>query len=215
MTRNRKKVPDAVLTSLLVKTRRRCCLCVYLKNDRGQKRIQVAHINHRPSENDEENLVPLCLDHHDEYDSVTSQSKGLTASELRFYKQKLIDELSELPTESIEHKAIERETPDITGSYLYQYGVLFSEVSRIIYRCDPVSLNFEFNPDEYDPEVHDLLKRLLSGAPLTGSLCKGVFVEWFGEDLAASYTKYDELADEITLAWTRFQQSNAMFVNDD
>jgi ribosomal protein L15E len=44
---------------------------------------QIAHVDHDATNNDPDNLVWLCLDHHDQNDSRTSQSKGLTISELR------------------------------------------------------------------------------------------------------------------------------------
>jgi DNA repair ATPase RecN len=50
---------------------------------------QVAHLNHNASDNRPENLVFLCLQHHDQYDSRTSQSKGLTPQELVEYRRAL------------------------------------------------------------------------------------------------------------------------------
>ena len=85
----RSQITREVETQLLLNSRRRCCLCVYLSGDLSQKRIQIAHISRDPSDSREENLVVLCLDHHDQYDSSTSQSKGLTADEVRHYKNKL------------------------------------------------------------------------------------------------------------------------------
>jgi hypothetical protein len=38
--------------------------------------------------------VFLCFDHHDEYDSSTSQSKGITQAELREYKKLLLAAIS-------------------------------------------------------------------------------------------------------------------------
>jgi hypothetical protein len=40
-----------------------------------------------------ENLVWLCLEHHDEFDSHTSQSKGLTPEEVRAYRDRLYKDL--------------------------------------------------------------------------------------------------------------------------
>ena len=37
-----------------------------------------------------ENLVFLCLSHHDEYDSRRSQSKGLLLEEVREYRNKIV-----------------------------------------------------------------------------------------------------------------------------
>jgi hypothetical protein len=50
---------------------------------------QIAHLNHDRSDSRFENLVWLCLEHHDEYDSKTSQSKGFTIDEVREYRNRL------------------------------------------------------------------------------------------------------------------------------
>ena len=85
----RHKTPESVEASVLVKSKRRCCLCVFLQNDDSVKRGQIAHINRDPGDNSERNLVFLCLDHHDEYDGRTSVSKGLTKEEVRRYRDLL------------------------------------------------------------------------------------------------------------------------------
>jgi len=54
------------------------------------KKGQIGHIDQNPTNADESCLVYLCLEHHDEYDSKTSQIKGITESELRIYKDRLI-----------------------------------------------------------------------------------------------------------------------------
>lgn len=89
MTRN--EIPKSKVDKLLLKSKRRCCLCVYLKGDRSQKRLQIAHIDHDPNNCDCDNLVPLCLDHHDEYDSITRLSKKLTDTEVITYRNKLFE----------------------------------------------------------------------------------------------------------------------------
>lgn len=75
--------------AVLIKSRRRCCLCVHLKNDNNIKRGQIAHLNRNPNDNREENLAFLCFEHHDEYDCVTSQSKGITKNEIVHYRNLL------------------------------------------------------------------------------------------------------------------------------
>jgi hypothetical protein len=60
-------------------------------SDAGIQKGQIAHLNGNPADNRLENLVWLCLNHHDEFDSRTSQSKGLTQSEVRSWRDKLIE----------------------------------------------------------------------------------------------------------------------------
>jgi hypothetical protein len=55
-----------------------------------RKRGQIAHIDRNAANAEEKDLVYLCLDHHDEYDSTTSQTKGITGAELRGYKERLL-----------------------------------------------------------------------------------------------------------------------------
>lgn len=59
------------------------------------KKGQIAHLDGNPSNNCLDNLAFLCLDHHDEYDTKTSQSKGLTPQELRSYRKELHEHVEE------------------------------------------------------------------------------------------------------------------------
>jgi len=88
MTSNR-YIPSDVADSILTSTRRRCALCFGLSGDLSEKKGQIAHLDHDPSNNDVDNLAFLCLEHHDEYDSKTSQSKGLTKKEVTVYRSLL------------------------------------------------------------------------------------------------------------------------------
>jgi predicted restriction endonuclease len=64
----RPKIPRKIETEVLVRSRRRCCLCVFLDNDFSVKHVQIAHLDHDRTNNKIDNLTPLCLFHHDEYD---------------------------------------------------------------------------------------------------------------------------------------------------
>lgn len=70
-------------------------ICFHFHNDMGIKNGQIAHINKQRNDNDEDNLVFLCFEHHDEYDSTRSQSKGITSSEIKHAKQLLYEKLSQ------------------------------------------------------------------------------------------------------------------------
>jgi hypothetical protein len=82
-------IPPEVIADVLVTSRRRCCVCFALSNDRKEKKGQVAHLDRDTSNNSRQNLVFLCFDHHDQYDSRTSQSRGLTVEEVRRYRAQL------------------------------------------------------------------------------------------------------------------------------
>ena len=85
----RKKSTNAVKDDVLVRSRRRCCICYGLHRDSKPKKGQLAHLDRNPCNNDPDNLAFLCLEHHDEYDSSTSQSKGFTKEELKRYRVEL------------------------------------------------------------------------------------------------------------------------------
>ena len=56
------------------------------------------------------------------------------------------------------------------------YGAFFEMVSAVLYQHDPVGINFEDNPDEYDPEATYLLEReLTSNLVEIGSGEKGAY----------------------------------------
>jgi hypothetical protein len=86
----RTKVSASTEAEVLVECRRRCCACFGLNRDEAEKRGQIAHLDGNPSNNAKENLAFLCFDHHDEYDSTTSQSKGLQRKEVETYRAELL-----------------------------------------------------------------------------------------------------------------------------
>ena len=86
---NRRVRKNSVEKEVLLASRRRCCLCVFLHDQDKVCRGQIAHLNRNRSDSRFENLVFLCLEHHDEYDSQTSQSKALTIEEVREYRNRL------------------------------------------------------------------------------------------------------------------------------
>jgi hypothetical protein len=97
MTQQRRNPATSVETQVLTASQRKCCLCYYLAEVRTHRKGQIAHLNQDPSNSDFENLVWLCLEHHDEFDSQTSQSKGFTVQEVKTYRDRLYRELGSVP----------------------------------------------------------------------------------------------------------------------
>ncbi len=97
----RKLVPKTIETDVLLASRRRCCLCVFLNHRDEVRKGQIAHLNRDPSDSRFENLVWLCFDHHDEYDGRTSQAKGLTPAEVSEYRDRLYKKYSAKFSEEI------------------------------------------------------------------------------------------------------------------
>lgn len=85
----RPSLPSKTETEVLLLSGRRCSVCFGLRGDADVKKGQIAHLDRNPSNNSSENVVFLCLEHHDEYDSQTRQSKGLTKRELQQYRNLL------------------------------------------------------------------------------------------------------------------------------
>lgn len=85
----RAKVPARVAADVVTASRRRCCICFALDGDSAEKAGQIAHLDRDASNGRPENLAFLCLGHHDQYDSRTSQSKGLTPEEVKGYRRQL------------------------------------------------------------------------------------------------------------------------------
>lgn len=85
----RTKVPARTLAEVVTASRRRCCICFALDSDSTEKAGQIAHLDRDASNSQPGNLAFLCLKHHDQYDSRTSQSKGLTLEEVKGYRGQL------------------------------------------------------------------------------------------------------------------------------
>jgi len=85
----RKKTSGDVETEVLYKSARRCCICFGLNSDFSEKSGQIAHLDRNNSNSKLDNLAFLCLEHHDKYDTRTSQSKGWTIGEAKKYRSSL------------------------------------------------------------------------------------------------------------------------------
>ena len=91
LTSMRTKVPAEVETELLLRSARRCCICLGLRFDADEKAGQVAHLDGDRQNHSLGNLAWLCLYHHDSYDGRTSQSKGLTIGEVKAHRARLCE----------------------------------------------------------------------------------------------------------------------------
>ena len=107
----RKAVPQETQVEVLAACRRRCAICFGLNGDIGIKSGQIAHLDRDPSNPSVDNLVFLCLEHHDQFDSRTSQSKGLTADEVRRFRQELAAAIEHLYRPPTPARTSDRATP--------------------------------------------------------------------------------------------------------
>jgi len=113
---SRVKIPYQTETQLLLNCRRRCCVCFGLDRDHRIKQGQIAHLDGNNQNNKIENLAFICLAHHDQYDSRTSQSKGLTIDEVKKFRGELEQFINDNWNSPIIEKG-EIKVDIFTGSY--------------------------------------------------------------------------------------------------
>jgi hypothetical protein len=83
-----------VEAAVLIKSARRCPLCFHLHGDLTQKAGQVAHLDDDRSNGKEDNLAWMCMPHHSNYDSSTSQHKNYTIEEVRQLRASLYEAIA-------------------------------------------------------------------------------------------------------------------------
>jgi hypothetical protein len=129
MENRRPAIPKKVQTELLHLSRRRCCLCFGLNRDIEQKEGQIAHLDRNPRNNTLENLVWLCLHHHDEYDTIRRQTKRLTAGEIETYRRELYRKLAELAATGTENEKTEN---DPALQVMHRYSFADDDATKVI-----------------------------------------------------------------------------------
>jgi hypothetical protein len=92
-----------------------------------------------------------------------------------------------------------------------KYQWLFDDVSSLLFRHDPIGINFETNVDEYEVEVGTILPRLRS-CHSEDEVCRVVheeFVRWFDTDIAGPREHYLKIATEVWALWQRFTSAES------
>lgn len=128
----RKKISDITQADVVIKSKRRCALCFGVDQNLSEKSGQIAHINGNNSDDRFENLVWLCLEHHDKFDSTTSQTKNYTPREVRTYRDNLYQHFT-----ASKHS---EEDIQLVRSYLGTYNnvfqYIFHEYSELAFKID-------------------------------------------------------------------------------
>jgi hypothetical protein len=90
-----------------------------------------------------------------------------------------------------------------------QYAGLYEAALALLYHHDPVGINFEINPDEYEPEVGTILPRLQScGSPKdVQQVVYEEFQRWFANS-SGPYEGYESIASELWELWRKYLDSN-------
>ena len=89
-----------------------------------------------------------------------------------------------------------------------RYERLLSDFSAIMFRHDPVGINFDVNTDEYDQEAERILLRLrelTTEVELLVVVCN-VFRELFGA-ISGTPEQYEAMTHEL---WQRWQQERTI-----
>jgi hypothetical protein len=84
-----------------------------------------------------------------------------------------------------------------------EYGELFAAVAALLFRADPIGINFEDNRGEYEPETGTILPRLSTCGSADDVLrvVHEEFVRWFDADTAGASERYQHIASEIWQFW--------------
>ena len=89
MATARLKIKTKDSDHVLLRCGRRCGFCFGLNRDSEIKQGQIAHLDQNNKNPAFDNLMFMCLAHHDQYDSKTSQSKNLTIGEAKEYRDRV------------------------------------------------------------------------------------------------------------------------------
>ncbi|EPW5036206.1 hypothetical protein ACWL47_004001 [Yersinia enterocolitica] len=128
----RKRISAVTQADVVIKSKRRCPLCVFIDGNEKERAGQIAHLNGDNSDDRFENLVWLCLEHHDKFDSTTRQTKNYTEIEVRTYRNKLY--------EKYEGREFNTEDTELVRSYLRAYSNIFTyilhEYTELAFKID-------------------------------------------------------------------------------
>lgn len=113
----REPISHDTQATVVLKARRRCCICFGLNRDTSLKQGQIAHLDRDSSNSSEDNLAFLCFDHHDQYDSTTRQSKNFTLLEVKKFREELHTAI-ELAFRAEVRFGEARGVSDVSGHYI-------------------------------------------------------------------------------------------------
>src|SRR6267378_3626062 len=84
-----------------------------------------------------------------------------------------------------------------------EYGELFDSMAALLYRHDPIGINFEVNTDEYESQAGTILPKLRSCRSADDVLqaVHAEFARWFDFDTAGPPEHYKEIASEVWQLW--------------
>lgn len=140
----RKPISPVVQADVVSKSRRRCPLSVFLDGNESERPGQIAHLNGDNSDSRFENLVWLCLEHHDKFDSKTSQTKNYTQVEVKIYRDRLYQKYTA--------SAYSREDVALIREYLQHYSQVFT---YIFHEYSELAVKIDHNVMDSLAEIRD------------------------------------------------------------
>ena len=87
-----------------------------------------------------------------------------------------------------------------------QYGSMFDSVAALLFKHDPIGINFDDNTDEYESEARTILPRLRGCHSAEDALrmVHEEFVRWFTPEVAGPQEHYKQIASEIWGLWQEY-----------
>lgn len=141
---SRKPLPKDIETAVLVQARRRCAICFGLDRDTRLKSGQIAHLDKDNTNHSEGNLAFLCFEHHDEFDSRSSQRKNFAVGEVKRFRSELHGNINKAFIQQVHFGEIS--TPPVdpyAGSYI-RVGANSAELT-----LTPIPDSYEGNAQYY------------------------------------------------------------------
>jgi hypothetical protein len=86
-----------------------------------------------------------------------------------------------------------------------QYGELFDATAALLFRHDPIGINFEENVDEYEPEARTILPRLREchSSADVARVVHEEFASWFSVSDAGPAERYEKIGEELWQLWCK------------
>lgn len=87
--------------------------------------------------------------------------------------------------------------------------LLFKKVVEILFKHDPMGIDYEVNTNEYEPEAGTIIPRLATCSKLIEArkVIYEEFIRWFYDDVG-SESEYTEVAKEIWNTWIDYNTRN-------
>lgn len=119
------------------------------------------------------------------------------------------------PPEEVPSERIQDEVRAAKRSRLTQTATrrdLVDAISAVLFKADPVGINFDTNTDEYDAEAETIVIALprAAGPGDVRSLTHGAFVQWFDAETAGPIERYTAVANEIWSLWRRHEGQSGL-----